>query len=1211
MEDDQHGAWPGRLLRKGEPIFLEADECFLIAQHREPLLVLPYESHYPSTVPLRLKLRAEQHFRALRLWLNDQPPSSAEASSDHFYPTLLSGRFGGAQRGAPAAGNSPSPCGCGSFRQRTPSPPGRSSSSDISPSESALLSTSSQMLATLDLVSSQSSEALRSGILEGRPTESFLSSSLSDLALNDPERSSGSQGRARNAYGPAIAPTSRPDSATSAPGESPMPMAASRARHSLADILDQACLPEKVAVSLFVKEDVSLSYVVRIVASPRLCGSLGRYSILAHLSLNGSTLTCTHVILLSRALAKLAPNLLTLNLSDNVIGNRGAAAIGRYLLCSAADTGRTSRRKGSLWDGGLQRLDLSQNVITKRGLAVMVRHIVLSRRGFLQRVARALTVLAGDGQDILVGLPACIERAIGPRLCHLELSGNPLEYRGAVILGQLVQPVECDALRTLVAGLPASRVPAFWRHLSTAMPGLFLGLRITLFQDDGVEYFMDHLASFHQNVTACDFCFPSAQIAPGYRLRRRMPAMLSPLRPACWIVPWLDLDISANGLSGEAGDRIAELLLSQQHNTQDIPLGQVTLLRRLGLIGNPLLAVNGLRSLCLAIAGGFPRPHGQFSIGRQTRSIGRKLQGLKIGQIPLPSAVAAQVCLSALFAPQVRLLQGVEGLPFSEVAAAVPPSGLNSAPRIGDIFLLQLAESELVASLVDWSKEMAAMAAASAGDRARRGRKAGGILAALAEPKTLCRRCCALVALSVQRDTAPFPPGFWQSGVSELAALDLGGLALDPEGVNALALGLLLRQDYHGSLASGLVDAMAQPPGLKFLSLRNCNVDPTSLKVALQALEAPAHGVGLLSPFPQLQLEMGLLLTLHQMKPFALSRGLLLPLEAGRDTQPLIEAKKTFQNFNAITAQLLLDPTLAAPASRRSLLCAALKEVAHRGAVADRLLPVFDWMAATWPDFPLVDRSAIASRGAGTSFLGHDLDFLDISENHFRNAEQFHAYHDVLTTLAHRLGSPAASFEDIFGFDPELLSMVPRPVYAVLLIYPITPEIEEFQTRLYAGKKADTSASVFFMQQTVENACGTVALFHSLLNGRKALPIEKESVLDIFYQKNKDLSVEERARAFELSDDIRDHHHDSAQEGETEIPEDNLTNHHYVVFVEHEGKLYELDGRREGPVLHGTTTESSLLEDACKVIDDIYFKNSEGSIEFSALALCKSSGDEA
>uniref|UniRef100_A0A9L0JHF2 Ubiquitin carboxyl-terminal hydrolase n=1 Tax=Equus asinus TaxID=9793 RepID=A0A9L0JHF2_EQUAS len=146
---------------------------------------------------------------------------------------------------------------------------------------------------------------------------------------------------------------------------------------------------------------------------------------------------------------------------------------------------------------------------------------------------------------------------------------------------------------------------------------------------------------------------------------------------------------------------------------------------------------------------------------------------------------------------------------------------------------------------------------------------------------------------------------------------------------------------------------------------------------------------------------------------------------------------------------------------------------------------------------------------------------------------------EVTNQFLKQLGlHPNWQFVDVYGMDPELLSMVPRPVCAVLLLFPITEKYEVFRTEEEEKIKSqgqDVTSSVYFMKQTISNACGTIGLIHAIANNKDKMHFESGSTLKKFLEESVSMSPEERARYLENYDAIRVTHETSAHEGQTEI----------------------------------------------------------------------------
>ncbi|CAD6240147.1 GSCOCG00002525001-RA-CDS [Cotesia congregata] len=214
---------------------------------------------------------------------------------------------------------------------------------------------------------------------------------------------------------------------------------------------------------------------------------------------------------------------------------------------------------------------------------------------------------------------------------------------------------------------------------------------------------------------------------------------------------------------------------------------------------------------------------------------------------------------------------------------------------------------------------------------------------------------------------------------------------------------------------------------------------------------------------------------------------------------------------------------------------------------------------------------------------------------------------EVMTKFIHKIGVPAKwKLSDVYGLDEPLLAMVPKPVLALILLLPETEKAKAYAAELESKIKAEGKEppkNIFHMKQCVTNACGTVALIHSILNNLDQIDLN-DGALKNFYEEAKDLSFVERGELLmKETNEIIDAHKQLAKEGQTQAPpEDEPVVHHFVAFVEKDGTLYELDGCKSAPINHGPTTKEAVLDNAAKVCKE-YMARDPGEVHFTMMAL--------
>lgn len=221
---------------------------------------------------------------------------------------------------------------------------------------------------------------------------------------------------------------------------------------------------------------------------------------------------------------------------------------------------------------------------------------------------------------------------------------------------------------------------------------------------------------------------------------------------------------------------------------------------------------------------------------------------------------------------------------------------------------------------------------------------------------------------------------------------------------------------------------------------------------------------------------------------------------------------------------------------------------------------------------------------------------------------------EVMSKFIHLLGVPDKwSIVDVYSLEPDALAWVPRPVLALILLFPYNDKFNEFaqgEAEQIKEKGQTVVDELIFMKQYVSNACGTIALIHSVANNAERLEL-KEGVFKALLEEAKSLTPEQRGELL-LKDNSESEaykliatHQELAMEGQTEANPHEKVNYHFVALVERGGFLYELDGRKEFPINHGPTTEDSFLLDGAKVCREFIEKDSE-NVNFTVMALVQS-----
>jgi len=164
---------------------------------------------------------------------------------------------------------------------------------------------------------------------------------------------------------------------------------------------------------------------------------------------------------------------------------------------------------------------------------------------------------------------------------------------------------------------------------------------------------------------------------------------------------------------------------------------------------------------------------------------------------------------------------------------------------------------------------------------------------------------------------------------------------------------------------------------------------------------------------------------------------------------------------------------------------------------------------------------------------------------------------------------------------------------------------KEDEQKIAEAGPVPNDPTIFFIKQSIENACGTIGLLHAIINSN--VVTDPVSAIAQFRDAGLEKLPVDRGTLLESTSIFADIHAEAASDGQSIIPPDLDSDLHFTCFVacpasDGSGKqrLIELDGRRSCPMDRGECTD--LLQDAAKFILD-YYVNQSSSMHFSLTAL--------
>lgn len=206
----------------------------------------------------------------------------------------------------------------------------------------------------------------------------------------------------------------------------------------------------------------------------------------------------------------------------------------------------------------------------------------------------------------------------------------------------------------------------------------------------------------------------------------------------------------------------------------------------------------------------------------------------------------------------------------------------------------------------------------------------------------------------------------------------------------------------------------------------------------------------------------------------------------------------------------------------------------------------------------------------------------------------------VFTELIQKFGVSGVQVEELWSLDQDQFETM-KPVYGLIFLFKWTGDDDPSGSVVMDSRLE----KIFFAKQVINNACATQAILSVLMNIASS-DVKLGSTLGDFKDFVSSFDAVMKGLALSNSESIRTVHnsfsHQNLFEFDSKKADKDDDVFHFVSYIPIDGRIYELDGLKEGPIDHGAAGEN-WTETVRPIIEARMQRYKEGEIHFNLMSV--------